>query len=66
MYHIGIDVAKDHHDALGLDDAGKVVLPPFRFTNTHAGVDELVARLEALSGSPAGDGIHRPLRDRSL
>jgi transposase len=50
MYHIGIDVAKDYHDALGLDDAGQVVLPPFRFTNTRAGVDELIARLESLPG----------------
>jgi transposase len=50
MYHIGIDVAKDYHDALGLDDAGQVVLPPFRFTNTRAGVDELLARLESLPG----------------
>ncbi len=27
MYHIGIDVAKHHHDAVGLDDTGRVVLP---------------------------------------
>jgi transposase len=51
MYHIGVDVAKDYHDVLGLDDAGQVVLPHFRFTNTRAGVNELITRLESLSGS---------------
>jgi transposase len=50
MYHIGIDVAKDYHDALGLDDGGQVVLPHFRFTNTRPGVDELIKRLACLSG----------------
>jgi transposase len=50
MYHIGIDVAKDHHDALGLDDAGRIILPAFRFSNTRAGVEELIARLKALNG----------------
>jgi transposase len=50
MYHIGIDVAKDHHDALGLDDAGRIILPAFRFLNTRAGVEELMARLQALNG----------------
>lgn len=50
MYHIGIDVAKHHHDAIGLDDAGQIVLPPFRFPNTRAGVEKLIARLEALGG----------------
>lgn len=50
MFHIGIDVAKAHHDALGLNDAGQVVLPAFRFANTRAGVMELLARLKALNG----------------
>ena len=50
MYHIGIDVAKHHHDALGLDDAGETVLPPFRFSNTRDGVEQLITRLHALAG----------------
>lgn len=50
MYHIGIDVAKHHHDALGLDDAGLMVLPPFRFSNTRDGVEQLITRLQALPG----------------
>jgi transposase len=50
MYHVGIDVAKHHHDALGLDDGGKIVLPHFLFSNTRDGVQELVTRLEALDG----------------
>lgn len=50
MYHIGIDVAKGHHDALGLNDAGQIVLPAFRFSNTRPGADQLIARLETLGG----------------
>jgi transposase len=48
MYHIGIDVAKHHHDALGLDDAGKIILPHFHFSNTRDGVQQLETRLKAL------------------
>lgn len=50
MYHIGIDVAKYHHDALGLDDSGRIVLPAFRFSNTRAGVEQFITRLETLKG----------------
>jgi transposase len=50
MYHIGIDVAKHHHDALGLNDAGRIVLPAFRFSHTRAGVEQLIKRLKALDG----------------
>lgn len=50
MYHIGIDVAKHHHDAIGLDDAGRVVLSPFRFPNSRTGAEELITRLDALDG----------------
>jgi transposase len=51
MYYIGIDVAKHHHDAIGLDEAGQVVIPPFRFANTQRGVNELLDRLHRLDGS---------------
>ncbi len=50
MYHIGIDVAKHYHDAIGLDDAGRVVLSPFRFPNSRPGAEELITRLDALDG----------------
>lgn len=49
MYYIGIDVAKHHHDAIALDATGRVVLRPFRFLNTRAGVEQLIAQLEALN-----------------
>jgi transposase len=48
MYYVGIDVAKQHHDALGLDSVGKTVLPHFRFSNTRDGVQQLLIGLEAL------------------
>jgi transposase len=50
MYHVGIDVAKHHHDALGLDDDGRTVLPHFCFSNTRDGVRQLEIRLETLPG----------------
>ena len=51
MYYIGIDVAKHHHDAIALDEAGQVVIPPFRFANTRQGVKDLLDRLHRLDGS---------------
>lgn len=48
MYYVGIDVAKQHHDAIGLNAGGDVVLKAFRFANTRQGVDHLVAQLQAL------------------
>lgn len=50
MYYIGIDVAKYHHDALGLDDSGRIVISPFRFANTHPGLTELHTTLQQLDG----------------
>lgn len=46
MIHIGIDVAKYHHDAIGLDDAGRIVFPAFRFENTRPGVEQLQEKLQ--------------------
>ena len=51
MYYIGIDVAKHHHDAIALDEAGQVVIPPFRFANTRQGVKDFLDRLHRLDGS---------------
>ncbi len=50
MYYIGIDVAKHHHDAIGLDEKGQVVLPAFRFNNSVDGVKHLINRLSSLTG----------------
>lgn len=50
MNYIGIDVAKYHHDAVGLDETGQVVLAPFRFASTLVGVKQLVAQLRNLAG----------------
>ena len=50
MYYVGIDIAKHHHDAIGLNVAGEVVLKAFRFTNTRQGVAHLVTQLQTLDG----------------
>jgi len=50
MNYIGIDVAKHHHDAIGLDETGQVVLPAFRFKNSLTGVKQLVLQLKRLAG----------------
>jgi transposase len=49
MYYVGIDVSKCHHDAIGIDATGEVILAAFRFANTRQGVDHLVSQLQSLS-----------------
>ena len=51
MIYIGIDVAKHHHDVLGLDEAGQVVLPAFRIGNTRPEAVTLLAQLQGFTDS---------------
>lgn len=50
MFHVGIDIAKEHHDACGVDEAGQVVLPAFRLANSRPGGQALLDRLDQLGG----------------
>lgn len=51
MIYIGIDVAKHHHDVLGLNEAGQVVLSAFRIENTRPEAERLLTQLQAVSDS---------------
>jgi transposase len=48
MYYLGIDIAKQHHDALVVDQDGQVVISAFRFANTRQGLERLCERLQSL------------------
>jgi transposase len=51
MPFVGIDIAKRTHEAVILNDAGEQHGKAFRFANTRAGAQELLARLQE-TGSP--------------
>ena len=48
MYFCGIDIAKKKHDAVIVDGDGNVLGKPISITNTAAGFEELLTRLESL------------------
>jgi transposase len=48
MYFCGIDIAKKKHDAVIVDGEGNVLGKPISITNTAAGFEELLTRLESL------------------
>ncbi|MFA6694691.1 MAG: IS110 family transposase [Bacillota bacterium] len=52
MFYLGIDIAKRTHVASVMDDAGKVLLKGFSFTNTLEGAQSLLTRLHAISPEP--------------
>ena len=45
MFIVGIDIAKRNHEAVIMDDQGKVVQKAFAFANTYEGYNELIAKL---------------------
>jgi len=51
MIYVGIDVAKHHHDVLGLDETGQVVLPAFRMDNTRPEAEALLTQLQGFAAS---------------
>lgn len=49
MFFVGIDVAKNSHEACVIDDAGKVVVNPFSFQNSVKGFTKLTNALFEVS-----------------
>ena len=45
MFIVGIDIAKRNHEAVIMDDQGRVVQKAFAFANTYEGYNELIAKL---------------------
>jgi transposase len=48
MYYCGIDIAKKKHDAVILDNEGKILGKPMTITNTASGFEELTSTLQSL------------------
>ena len=48
MYFCGIDIAKKKHDAVIVDGEGNILGKPISITNTAAGFEELLTRLQSL------------------
>ena len=50
MYFVGIDIAKNHHEAAILDESGKVILKKLKFDNSHQGYNKLMEQVRKLEG----------------
>jgi len=49
MYFVGIDIAKNHHEAAILDESGKVILKKLKFDNSHQGYNKLMEQIHKLN-----------------
>ena len=47
MYHVGIDIAKQHHDFAIIDENGNIILVNSRFDNNRQGFDQLHQQLQS-------------------
>ena len=56
MWYAGIDWADDHHDAVVLDEAGRLV-STLRIAHTPAGLAQLTTALAHICGSDAKDQL---------
>lgn len=50
MFIIGIDIAKNSHEAVIIDDTGKIVQKAFSFRNSHSGYNALIEKVRAFTG----------------
>ena len=51
MFFVGIDIAKNAHEATVIDNHGNTLVKPFKFKNSAAGFDKLSSSLQALSAA---------------
>lgn len=49
MLYVGIDIAKNKHDACIIDQAGNTILKSFTFPNSATGADSLLAHIRKLN-----------------
>lgn len=53
MLYVGIDIAKEKHDACVIDQAGNTLLKSFTFPNSAAGANALLTRVSKLNTASA-------------
>ena len=51
MFFVGIDIAKNSHEATVIDDQGNTLVKPFKFKNSVAGFEKLSSSLNNLSAT---------------
>lgn len=51
MYYVGIDVAKDKHDCCIVNDAGDIIMKPFRIKNSLEGFTSLLQRIDSITSN---------------
>jgi len=52
MFYVGIDIAKQNHEASIIDSDGKLLCESISFTNTQKGCEKLIALMEKFSAVP--------------
>ncbi len=52
MFYVGIDIAKQNHEASIIDLDGKFLCESISFTNTQKGCEKLIALMEKFSATP--------------
>lgn len=51
MIIVGIDIAKNHHEATIIDACGNIIMKSFRFSNNHKGSSTLINNINKVNGS---------------
>ena len=49
MFFVGIDIAKNSHEAAVIDGSGKIVVKPFKFPNSIGGFEKFLAAVKGVS-----------------
>ena len=49
MFFVGIDIAKNSHEAAVIDESGNVVVKPFKFPNSLGGFEKFLAAVKGVS-----------------
>ncbi len=49
MFFVGIDIAKNSHEAAVINESGNIVVKPFKFTNSLKGFEKFLAAVQTVS-----------------
>ena len=57
MYYIGIDVGKNFHEACLIDQAGKIIVAPFQFSNSRSGFNLFKEKVSSIPSKDCLAGL---------
>ena len=49
MFFVGIDIAKNSHEATVIDERGNIAVKPFKFSNSLSGFEKFLTAIQNLS-----------------